>query len=585
MKKDEFLITTRFGAHRWSETWDGCEPRGLDYPVYWHLEASDGQGLQLRARDGTLLNMKSADLLRGDEIALPAIAPDARQFSISVQKLTPIRPAFMPVRWQAGVNYEPGQCFLSEGIHELLIGFGPIEAVRTAKVEGRPIFNLQANAHGFAVTSLQSDLKFKVLGEKSKRFDAGTTLQLREEMLVRCAFLWGSYWWRINSIPEPELLPPDDFEDEDRYEDSIPLHWIARITASLLLSILIVTRIFYALNEGIEERDRISLEKEVAVELHKPKVLPKLEVPPKPVAPTPPKPVVIKETPKPAPKLVKKDPPKRPVPVPVAKVPPEKKIVQAPPKQVPKAAPVPHVAPPVPVARVPNPAADLAKQKANVAKSLNFLNSGPAANANPLAKVPGGKFAAKYDSVGHSGLAGAKNGAASLLNKLGSATGSGDGVITTKGARNLASDVSLQGTGRGKALNDVQGKVSLNALYGNGGGEGLGDALGGQSLPVSGVGKLSDALIQKTLAKYLAKFQYCYEKALLSDSSLSGSVMMQWSIVPGGSVTGAQVVKTQINHAGLKNCLRQELSAIVFPSPTGGAVMVKYPFNFTSSGL
>jgi hypothetical protein len=224
-----------------------------------------------------------------------------------------------------------------------------------------------------------------------------------------------------------------------------------------------------------------------------------------------------------------------------------------------------------------------AQEKAALAKSLNFLSSAPQKNVGALATVPGEKVSAKYKDLGSGAVAGTTKGGAHVLDKMANSDAGGDGTIRTKGARSVAG-TGLQGS-HGKGLNEVQGKVSLNALYGNGSGEELASAAGGAGVSVSGPGTISDSAIEKTLAKYLQKFQYCYEKALLTDPSLAGTIQMQWTIRMGGAVADSRVVRSALNNQALHSCLTRELSKIVFPSPTGGAVVVKKPFSFQSTTL
>jgi hypothetical protein len=196
-----------------------------------------------------------------------------------------------------------------------------------------------------------------------------------------------------------------------------------------------------------------------------------------------------------------------------------------------------------------------------------------------IGTVSNAKFSTKYKNSGSGGLPGTTSAISQMAKE-----NTGDGVIATRGARNIASASGVAG-GHGKGLNEVQGKVSLNALYGSGSGDELAAAAGGGGMSVSGPGQLSDSAIEKALAKYLQKFQYCYEKALLADSTLGGVVQIQWTINMGGSVSDARIVRSAMNNSALHSCLLGVLSRITFPSPTGGAVTVKKPFKFTSSSI
>src|SRR5206468_2755263 len=110
---------------------------------------------------------------------------------------------------------------------------------------------------------------------------------------------------------------------------------------------------------------------------------------------------------------------------------------------------------------------------------------------------PNAKLSQKYANAGSGALPGTKSELSNLANQ-----NTGDGPISTRGARGIASESGIQG-GHGKGLSAVQGKVSLNAIYGNGSGEALTAAAGGGGISVTGPGKLSDAEIEKTLSRYL----------------------------------------------------------------------------------
>lgn len=102
---------------------------------------------------------------------------------------------------------------------------------------------------------------------------------------------------------------------------------------------------------------------------------------------------------------------------------------------------------------------------------------------------------------------------------------------------------------------------------------------------MNGPGQIPESAIEKIMAKYVSKFQYCYEKALLADGSLAGNILMQWTIGPDGTSSDVKVVRSQLNNSGLHSCIIKELSRIRFPSPSGGAVTIKYPLAFSSATL
>jgi hypothetical protein len=617
--KDEYLVTTTVQGKSWQVVWDPegqggpekPEPLGLDHPVFWEIHNTRAGFVLKHTKDGRAISIAESAIAREEAIPLPHGKGEPRDITVKLKKLKKIRPAFI-TDLSAFKNIGPADNYASSGIRDLLINFEQVNGTYEALVEKIPIFKMKAVTNGFHVTVFQKNLRFKILGQKSRVVPVGQPIQLTTAEVHGGAFILGSYWWRINKVAKPTVLEAQDFADEEKAQDAIPINVLGKIVAGLLIAFMVVSRGAHYLDEFQAAKKPKVIEAQV--ELKKPKIIPieivKRPEPPKPPEkkPEPKKEIVKKEKPKPKkkevakreppkkkepPKVVKKEPPK---PIPVAKIPPRKPvpIAKAPPKPVAPAplarrAPTPVAkVPPRVVAQVPNPAAQLAKQKAQekaaLAKSLNFLSSAPSKNVAAFATVPGAAVSAKYNDLGAGAVSGTSKGGASALNKMADSNVGGDGTIATRGSRSVAG-VGLAGA-HGKGLNEVQGKVSLSALYGNGSGDELASAAGGSgAVSVSGPGKITDAEIEKTLAKYLQKFQYCYEKALLTDSTLAGTIQMQWTIQLGGGVSDAKVVRSAMNNAGLHACLARELSKIVFPSPRGGSVVVKKPFAFQSTTM
>lgn len=296
---------------------------------------------------------------------------------------------------------------------------------------------------------------------------------------------------------------------------------------------------------------------------------------------------ITKPKPEPPPPIVQKAP-QRPAEVPGVKA---AKLAQKPPKP-PKGLPAPAAKPQgAPKATGPTPEqiaiANTQRKKAELSKSLSFISK-PTGNF----KVAPNVFAPTSEKYSKSmnAVAGklSKSGNQSVLNYIPS-TSEASGPIQTKGVRGIQKGLAFSEHGvvggQGVYPGQVRGKVAIADLYGKGGNE-VGGALSAEGgMTLSGEGTLPEGLIEKALAKRLERFQYCYEKALLSDPTLAGTIKMQWTIVPGGRATGPKVVRSQLNHKGLHECISRELSQITFPSPKGGSVTVTKPFSFSSTTL
>ncbi len=222
----------------------------------------------------------------------------------------------------------------------------------------------------------------------------------------------------------------------------------------------------------------------------------------------------------------------------------------------------------------------------SIESSLSFLSSsgskGPSLN-NGSAKR-GRSFGPSYGKGGIPIGKGIKSGS-----KLGEgAASSYSGPIETRGIRSVKSAVYGDGRGYGgggKSLNSVQGTVTTRALRGSNRGHVGGALTASGGLSLSGKGKVSEALIQKALNKRIARLTYCYEKALLTDSSLAGTIKMQWTIQPGGAVQSVKVVRSELNNSKLHRCLVREIEKTPFPKPKGGTATVQYPFKFKASTI
>lgn len=571
--------------------WDREEPLELDYPVYWSLHDTD-KGVFLRHNHGGHEYHIGEHYLNGEkDIPLPKGEGEERQITVNFKPLKRIRPAFI-TNSEASRMVGPADRYVSSGIREHLISFREmLEKPYEGSIVESSVFDMSFKNNRIEVKSKVAGLRFKPSGSESKPLLPGVAASFTESECLTGAFIYGSYWWRLNKFPTPEMLALDELDTENKAQDLVSLQSLTRGIGATLMILLVVIRGFYYLHH---DADTIKPPVVAEVELKKPKLIAKAPELPKPtpaqiVKATPTsKPKV--EPPKPKKEIVKKEPLKKPVPkkeapkiakkepvkAPPVKAPPPK-IVKAPPPAMP-VAPAPAKPNPV-VAKAPDPSVIANQQKAALAKSLNFLSTGPSKTVTALATNPFAKSSAKYANAG----AGSMPATTSELSKMAKENG-GDGPIATRGARNVASNSGIAG-GHGKGLNEVQGKVSLNALYGGGSGEALGAAAGGGGISVTGPGKISDADIEKTLAKYLDKFQRCYEKALLTDSTLSGEVQIKWTINPNGSVSGASVVRSEMNQKVLHDCMTGVLTKITFPAPKGGPATVKKPFRFKSSSF
>ena len=156
-----------------------------------------------------------------------------------------------------------------------------------------------------------------------------------------------------------------------------------------------------------------------------------------------------------------------------------------------------------------------------------------------------------------------------------SLTGTGD---ISSGFDDPDFDGGLTGSGSG-----VSGVGTIGT-----GGRGVGTLRGGIRPPSSTVPRVSlgqptadagldKAIIRRYIKRNIQKIQYCYEKELLANPSLTGTVRMKFTIGVDGIVTSS----SGSGMAPVDGCVATVIRGIEFPKPAGGgAVTVVYPFTF-----
>ena len=95
-------------------------------------------------------------------------------------------------------------------------------------------------------------------------------------------------------------------------------------------------------------------------------------------------------------------------------------------------------------------------------------------------------------------------------------------------------------------------------------------------------GDLDKAIIRRYLKRQFAKISYCYEKVLLREPKLAGTVLAQFVIDTTGHV--ASSTAAGVGNIEVESCIASVIKAIEFPHiPNGGTVQVNYPFTLRST--
>ncbi len=143
-----------------------------------------------------------------------------------------------------------------------------------------------------------------------------------------------------------------------------------------------------------------------------------------------------------------------------------------------------------------------------------------------------------------------------LKSKSGRLAAGGIGQVKTKGLG--------VGTGTGMGIQGIKGTAGRRAVAG---------AVVGtpQVVKVKASNGLTQKQIEEVLRKYIGKIQQCYERSLLGNPNLGGSMNMEWFITPVGRVRTANVKRTDMSGADAMNsCIRGVFMSMKFPRAKNG---------------
>jgi hypothetical protein len=194
-----------------------------------------------------------------------------------------------------------------------------------------------------------------------------------------------------------------------------------------------------------------------------------------------------------------------------------------------------------------------------------------------------------------------------LLKMLGAKADSGGSIadVLGKGDVDRDQEKALQGVG---GVGVANGNDQLRGIKSGGNGSGrvatVGGLRGGGSIAeggtgtaaaekkVSGVvkseapavdGELDPGLVAKEVRSRLGAIKACYERALKRNPTLSGKVVIHWTITAAGTVSGIDVENDTLGDPEVASCIKSLVSRWRFPAPAGGSVDVSFPFVFQAS--
>jgi TonB family protein len=128
---------------------------------------------------------------------------------------------------------------------------------------------------------------------------------------------------------------------------------------------------------------------------------------------------------------------------------------------------------------------------------------------------------------------------------------------------------------------DLAGRQTTNVQSSIGSGEsGKGTRSGG----ASGAGSRPYEEIELVFQKNKGRIFSLYNRALRSDPSLQGKVVVELTISPDGKVTKCRIVSSELNNPELENQLISRIKLFQFqPRNNVDTLVVKYPIDFLPS--
>lgn len=561
MRVEDYLITSLSKPFQQKRVWHSDEPFEVDHPFGWILERRK-EGIEAKylptrraARPLKRVLIPTALLYSGQPIKLPQVGSES-SVELRIRRLRASTPAFMPTRDPNGtrVGQGPHAFFLFAGLKDYLYGYQRVSGTCYVSVANSPVFAYLRDAKGLQVKALRTGLRVELPEGATKNLERGKRLRITEAELSQSTLRWRDHWWRVTLIPSPADFPPETFHTH-QVKLAQENKWFVKFSQTLFGSCVLFSLLFYA-HSKYQEAHRPRVVAKTQVTLKEPKWVAPLDIPVSP----PPEPKI--EKPKAIPSL------------PVAK----------------KMTPKPQAQPPPPPPKLGRregglkqpglmPSQQAARETAQrearaeeaLSKSLGFLSPSQNRIAQPIPET-----ASTFRTTNPVSK--------SLTRKDESLTGSSAAdPVDTQSARSFAPKGDPSGVVGGKGLNKVQGKVTLNQVFGNGTGNLVGE--GGQEMSLSGEGEISKDQVEKALERALSRFQYCYEKSLLSQPNLAGTLVMEWVISANGKAQSVKVVRSELNQASLHLCVAKEIGQVDFPKPKGGSVTIQYPFAFSSGAL
>jgi hypothetical protein len=91
-------------------------------------------------------------------------------------------------------------------------------------------------------------------------------------------------------------------------------------------------------------------------------------------------------------------------------------------------------------------------------------------------------------------------------------------------------------------------------------------------------GSLAKDAIKPVITAHLAEIRRCYVAGQKWHAGLAGRVLVQFTISPDGTVVASTTQDSTLDDGTVEYCINEAVTTWTFPKPSGGPVVVSYPF-------
>jgi TonB family protein len=173
-------------------------------------------------------------------------------------------------------------------------------------------------------------------------------------------------------------------------------------------------------------------------------------------------------------------------------------------------------------------------------------------------------------------------------NQIGQGYGVGGVGMVGTGAGGGGTGEASIGLGNLGTIGKGGGDAGNGSGYGRGAG-GLGGRRAHAPDVIPGVanvrGSLDKEIVRRIIRRHINEVKFCYEQQLVRRPSLSGRIMVQFTIDASGQVIASLLQNSTVGDQRVESCTVQAVRRWEFPRPlNGGIVIVSYPFVLTPGG-